>query len=207
MDDRWRRAAHLVRAVVLASTTFCLGVGAHLWAGGREPSAPGLVLLGALTLVVCCVAARFRARAVWLTAFLGAMQTLLHHGLALVADPAPGPSSGAPAGLDRVLDHGVAHGQPMGGPAGLGADAGMYAAHLLAVVATALLLAALERSADLLRAVLTSLRLLLGAFRPVAIAAAPRPAWPTGSPQSVVTLLMASVAPRRGPPGSFPAAA
>lgn len=207
MDGREHQVAHTVRAVLLASTTFSFAAVAHAWGGDHLPSGLGLLVLGALTVAASSAAARFRAHAWWLLAFLGLLQLVLHHGFMIFT---PATAHGSPVlEAGTTMHHGavdpvlvaaaadVAHAGHTVGP-------GMLVAHVGAVVVTALVMAAAERAAGLAWSVWTFLLPgLLGLFRPVVLPR-PRPSWASAAPEpAALSRLMGSVAPRRGPPVSF----
>jgi hypothetical protein len=212
--------ARVVRAVVLASTTFAFAVAAHAWGGGVAPSGVGLLALAALTLATTSAVARFAARARWLVPFLALMHLGLHHalsalsGASLAAGSAPsavGPSAlAAPSFLAGHAGH-LAALDPAPLAAGAqhthGAGPGMLVAHAVAVLVTALVLAAAERAAGLALTIWAHvIVVLLGVVQP---ASRPRPRLaPQAQPAPTSSTRAArTVAPRRGPPALSPTVA
>ncbi|MHA7133696.1 hypothetical protein [Oerskovia turbata] len=213
--------ARVVRAVVLASTTFAFAVAAHAWGGGSAPSGVGLLALAALTLAATSAVARYAARARWLVPFLALMHLGLHHALSALSGAslaAGGPQSVVgPPGLvatPRLAGHeghlATLDPAPLvaaGSEHAHGAGPGMLAAHAVAVLATALVLAAAERAAGLALAIWAHVVVvLLGVFRP---ASRPRPRLaPQAQPAGTSSARAArTVAPRRGPPALSPTVA
>src|SRR5690349_4203120 len=90
-------APRLVRAVLLSGVVLGLAVGAHRLGGGAAPSAPVLLMLGALVLAVTAGVARHRVRLPEALALLGVAQVVLHHALTLTATTCT-PSGAAPVG-------------------------------------------------------------------------------------------------------------
>ncbi|MFD5278595.1 hypothetical protein ACFWIX_13660 [Pseudarthrobacter sp. NPDC058362] len=151
---------HAFRAAALATGTLTLAAGAHLAAGGSLP-APGTVLaLLALTVLVCTAATRLRLGLPAITALLGGGQLALHEALTLLstASSAPAvsstvsstvsPAAGRIAGAHahdaaplEVLAHAAGHVATHVSPADPAAAPFMLAAHALATLGCALLLA------------------------------------------------------------------
>ncbi|WP_069387119.1 hypothetical protein [Cellulosimicrobium cellulans] len=210
----------LARAALVATLVLALSAGAHAVAGGHLPDPLVLVALGAFTLAGTMVAARGRFTVPRLVALLGGAQLALHvaldtlghgsaacaagasaaahtaHGVALAcatSSPVPdGAGSGAwegltPAGLEPV------------GAAAAAPGAWMVAAHAVATLVLAVVLAHGERALERLLAWLT-----------------PRPATPARvvlpvrrTPVLVVVSRRLEsrylgTAPTRGPPAAVP---
>lgn len=143
-----RTPFHAVRAAALATATVSLATGTHLAAGGALP-APGILLaLLALTVLACTAATRLRMGLPALTALLAGGQLALHETLTLFSaapatrTPLAGTQAGAHnhgaldlsgAALVHVAEH-VSPSNPASAPL-------MLAAHALATLGCALLLA------------------------------------------------------------------
>lgn len=205
MDSQKQQVARMVRAVLLASTTFSFAAVAHAWGGGHLPSGLGLLVLGALTAAACSAAARFRARAWWLVAFLGLLQLVLHHGFMIFTPATAHGLAATDAGIGihhGAVDPGLVAGAADVAHAGHAMGPGMLAAHAGAVVVTALVMGAAERAAGLAWSVWTFLLpVLLGLFRPLSLPR-PRSSWAPAPEPAALSRLVGSVAPRRGPPVS-----
>ena len=198
-----RTPFHLLRASAVATVILTLAAGAHVAAGGHLP-APGILLaILALTALASTAATRLRLGPAAMGALLGTGQLALH-GLftafstpAVAAGPAaayPGHRHGAAALPELVFTAGHST------AAEPGSAALMLAAHVLATLGCALLLA---RGEDALWALAAWLRPLAGlpeATAPDAVppacavfppSAAPRPPWRNLRQDS-----------RRGPPSA-----
>lgn len=143
-----RTPFHAVRAAALATVTVTLAAGAHLAGGGSLP-APGILLaLLALTVLACTAATRLRVGFPAVTAFLACGQLALHEAFTLFSAAPRTPLTPAPAGAHShgagALDlSGAAliHVTEHVSPADPAAAQLMLAAHALATVGCALLLA------------------------------------------------------------------
>ena len=189
-----RGAWRLARGAAVASTVVGLAAGAHLAAGGLLP---GPWLLLALTCLVLCATLLLAARrmsAPVLLAVLGAGQLGLHQafcwfGVPTVAVHPPGHHPGA--GLLAVDPVEAVH-------AGASADGSMTAAHVVATVVAALVLARGE-------ALLWRLWTWWQPLRAVVVAVLRLPVLPRvpHPPAAVVprpAFVVARRVPRRGPP-------
>lgn len=145
-----RTPFHAVRASALATGTVALAAGAHLAGGGTLPAPGILVTLLALTVLTCSAVTRLRLGLPALTAFLAGGQVALHEALTLFsAAPAarttlaPAPAEAHTHGANALdlpaaaLVHAAEHISPYN-PA---AAPLMLAAHALATLGCALLLA------------------------------------------------------------------
>ncbi|TLM81012.1 hypothetical protein FDW83_17810 [Pseudarthrobacter sp. NamE2] len=203
MPTHRRTPFHLVRSSALAAVILTLAAGAHVAGGGQLP-APGILLaVLALTALVSTAATRLRLSFTSMGALLGAGQLALHELFATLSTPA---LATGPAAAQHGHQHGggvlpelvlaAGHTAPAeSGPAQL-----MLAAHVLATLASAFLLA---KGEDALWALAAWLRPLAGlpqptapdAVPPVSVvfppAAAPRPPWRNLRQDS-----------RRGPPSA-----
>lgn len=138
-----RAPFRLVRTAVVAAAVISLAVGAHSLAGGLLPPAPVMAALTALTVLGVVLVTKWEMTALSLTAVLTAGQALLHEAFATLSGSTPRPSStqafhiheavvpapAAPAGpeLHRHLPADV--------------DPPMLTLHVIATLATAVLLA------------------------------------------------------------------
>src|SRR5271165_1852434 len=189
---RWRGAA-------TALMTSALAVGAHGVADGDPPSGAGVALLAVLAVTIGAVAA-MGGRSVAATGRRSAAAT---GGTTVAAKSGRAPgrtillailASGQIIGHLVLAAAGHHHGADQGAPA-----APMIAAHAVAVVAGALLIAGADR---LFRALSTAVRGVAGLYHPLA-AAATSPVVAGDQPHQAMLLLAASVS-HRGPPASPP---
>src|SRR5271166_1037238 len=181
---RWRGAA-------TALMTSALAVGAHGVADGDPPSGAGVALLAVLAVTIGAVAAT------------GGRSAAATGGTTVAAKSGRAPgrtillailASGQIIGHLVLAAAGHHHGAAWGAPA-----APMIAAHAVAVVAGALLIAGADR---LFRALSTAVRGVAGLHHPLA-AAATSPVVAGDQPHQAMLLLAASVS-HRGPPASPP---
>lgn len=195
----------LPRALTVTGMILGLAAAAHTTGGGRLPSVPVFVLLTALTLLPVTILARRRLSLGTITTVLGAGQLALHAAFAAFPRPAEHCTT---AGLAAHGHHQAAavpdcaagtmalHGVAFPGPA-------MTAAHILAVAATALLLAHGE----------TLLWRMLDCLTPLTIALHARvlPQWTTPAPPRTSFVPRPhpcmSIPALRGPPAASPWAA
>ncbi|WP_372697555.1 hypothetical protein [Arthrobacter sp. JSM 101049] len=201
----------LWRSAAVTTTVLCLAAASHLLGGGRLPTLPVLVLLGALVNVPVMLLAGRRLGMRSLLALLGTGQWGLHHAFAWFAT-SPTCTGGSGHQGAGHLHHGptvVASCLP--GDATLahvhsgGWELPMLAAHALAIALTAF---ALSRGEDALWLLVAWLRPLVGVPGvPVPAASAPRlqairalPVLRTRCPARANRL-------RGPPPSSFPAPA
>lgn len=200
MDPTEGGALRAARAVLVAATALATAAAGHLAAGG---AVPGPVVVGALLAVTTVAvlpvsgARTFRARV--LVPVGVALQVVLHHALTLL--PAR-PSAGTPGHHGPTPVHaGTATALPPADAAlPLHADPRMLLAHVVAAVATAVVLAATDRAARTTAAWLSWVLPLLAhaavpawtAPRSVPVDAAPVAAAPGAA--------LGPAARRRGPP-------
>lgn len=164
---RPRTPFHLLRATAVATVILALAAGAHLAAGGELPAPAIMLAVLSLTALGSTTATRLRLGFPALAALLGGGQVALHEVFTAFS------SSGTAAGSGPAASH-VSH---VAGPgfltpaadhlAGAAATAGplMLAAHVLATLGSALLLAKGEAA---LWALAAWLRPLVALPQPVA---------------------------------------
>ncbi|MHC6220087.1 hypothetical protein [Arthrobacter sp. MMS24-S77] len=193
----------LLRTGLIGSIILGLASGGHLAGGGKLPEPAILMALCALTILPVAILTRFRLPMPLLASLLGAGQFWLHWAFCALS---PGVSSVAPlpsghAGHISALLPGTANAAL---PAHAAAnDWQMFAAHAVATLGTALLLARGEQAFWALAAWLRPLVQLPAPtlFQP---ARGPAPcAAPAVLPRGLRGLLLPS---RRGPPALVPAA-
>ncbi|MDQ0924952.1 hypothetical protein QF038_003460 [Pseudarthrobacter sp. W1I19] len=184
--QRARPPFHFLRASTVATVILALASGAHLAGGGELPAPVILLAVLALTTLASTTATRLQLGFPAMAALLGSGQLALHE--VFTAFGAPGPAGGAPtlhaghlAGAD-VLPAALGHAhaaEPASGPL-------MLAAHAVATLVCALLLAKGEEALWALATWLRPLAALPHAVAPDAVptafasfptAAAPRPPW------------------------------
>jgi hypothetical protein len=200
-------ALRVFRTVAITAVIVGLAVTAHVAGGDRAPRPLGVAGLALVTAYACAWLSRRRLSPVAVTALVGAGQWLLHHAFDLLQAPVCTPVGAGAGHAGHVRVTGGCLGET-GGTGALatahGAASGpVLAAHAVATLATALILAGGERA-------LWALCALLAALLPVV----PRPATPTlpaaprmpdTSPRPLprrAVLLRASR--RRGPPTAAP---
>lgn len=148
-----------VRALLVAGTSLALAVGGHALAGGGSPrSALAVAVLVASTLPAAVWLARHRLTLPRLVPVLGALQLLLHTELSVLAAHSGGgrPVAGGPHAHHAVGGAGswvtrTTTSSADAAAQGLHGDvpvAVMLAAHAVAVVAVALVLASGDRAAE-----------------------------------------------------------
>ena len=140
---RPRTPCHLLRATAVATVILALAAGAHLAAGGELPTPAIMLAVLSLTALGSTAATRLRLGFPALAALLGGGQLALHEVFSAFSSPGTNPGSGtatpheshlAGAGiLAPAVDH-LAGAAAMPGPL-------MLTAHILATLASALLLA------------------------------------------------------------------
>ncbi|MFF2246752.1 hypothetical protein ACFVTM_21585 [Arthrobacter sp. NPDC058130] len=206
-----RAPFRLFRTGLIGSIIVALAAGGHLAGGGRMPEPAIVAALCAVAMVPVAVLTRFRLSFAVLAGLLGGGQLWLHwsfDALSAMAVPArmagshPGHAAAAmpPGTLDGTLDASMA--VPVAGP-GAGMDGVMFAAHAVATLGTALLLARGERA---LAALASWLRPLVQLPEPATVVPARVP-----GPCPATLVLPAARAgrrlpARRGPPVPVPAA-
>ena len=138
MGTPTRGATRIARAAAFGVATLTLATGAHILAGGALPS---LMVLASLTLPLTTAAVLLTSRRCGPLLLLGSLataQVLLHETLMTLAAHAPGDLT--PAGL------GGHHGAHVSTPGADGWSVAMTAAHVVATVVTALVLARGEQA-------------------------------------------------------------
>ncbi|MFF2032517.1 hypothetical protein [Arthrobacter sp. NPDC058192] len=200
-----RASFRLFRTGLIGSIIVALAAGGHLAGGGHVPDPAIMTALCAVALVPVAVLTRFRLSFPVLTGLLGAGQAWLHWSFSALTAAAPvrlpDPGTYGHAGHTAT---GLAPGlveQAM--PATSGAmDAAMFAAHAVATLGTALLLARGERA---LSALISWLRPLVQLPRPVTVVPARVPGARIAHQALPVDRLSRRLPARRGPPAPAPA--
>lgn len=172
---RTRVPFHFLRSSAMATAILTLAAGAHLAGGGALPAPTVMLAVLALTALGSTTATRLRLGFPAVMALLGAGQLALHEVFGAFSIPAAAAESGATA----------AHGSHLAGTAalpldhisGAGAASGplMLAAHILATLGSALLLA---KGEDALWALAAWLRPLVALPRPAACDGGAAPLFP-----------------------------
>ena len=160
------RHARMLRAAVVSLVVLLLSAGAHLGGGGILPH-PGVLLgLGALTMLSVTVLAKRRLRLPALLTVLGGGQFALHHAFGLLSSTATtmvchpdATHSGHSAALSCALGSTEIQSHAHAG----GINIAMFAAHAIATLATAMLIA---RGEEALGAVARWLRPLFTVLQP-----------------------------------------
>ncbi|OWP21881.1 hypothetical protein CBF90_09330 [Microbacterium sp. AISO3] len=194
-SPRHQRALRAGAAATLATFVALLS---HVAAGGEPPSGLGAALPWALSLVVSLVVVGRRLSAVRLGAAVTAAQVLFHVMFALGVVPLAGSAGVSTAGASQTTPMSL-HAGHMSLPASLSApgalaavapDAAMIGAHVLAAVATTLLL---HRGERLLSALLGLARRIAVRLRSAARDAVP----PAPNPLRVRAIVSSVRMPRR----------
>ncbi|MET3952632.1 hypothetical protein [Arthrobacter sp. UYEF36] len=140
---RQRAPFRLLRTAVVAAAVISLAAGAHVLAGGQLPPATLMAALTALTALGVVLVTKWEMTALSLAAILAAGQAVLHEAFSTLSGPA-GPTSNAP--LLHVHETVVRAPAASAGselhrhlPADL--DSPMLTLHVIATLATAVLLA------------------------------------------------------------------
>jgi len=139
----------LFRSGLIGSILLGLAAGGHLAGGGQLPAPAILAALCAVTMVPVSALARFRLSFPVLAALIGAGQIWLHGAFDALSGHVPlaGPSSLVSGHAGRMLAPPDHQALVLSGPAhGSGPDGLMIAAHAIATLITALLLARRERA-------------------------------------------------------------
>ncbi len=201
-----RASFRLFRTGLIGSLIVALAAGGHLAGGGRLPEPAIVTALCAVAMVPVAVLTRFRLNFISLAGLLGAGQLWLHWSFGALSTAAPvsvpaGMANNHPGHAAAVIPPEMLH-PPMAVSA---ADMGgaMFAAHAVATLGTALLLARGERA---LSALGSWLRPLVQLPEPVSVV-------PTRVPGPCTVILalprvrVGRLLPtRRGPPELSPAA-
>ncbi len=199
-----RASFRLLRTGTIAALILGLAAGGHLAGGGLLPEPAILLRLCALTVLPVTVATKFRLSFPALAGLLGAGQAGLHwafHALSTAAPLAPPDHSGH-------SEHGLNVMPLMTGMTPAGTEAGadgwqMFAAHALATVTTA---AVLARGEQALWALAAWLRPLVELPVPCAIVPARVPGACTAPIVLTRDQLVRRIPARRGPPSTVQAA-
>ena len=204
-----RAPFRLFRTGLIGSVIVALAAGGHLAGGGRMPEPAIVAALCAVAMVPVAVLTRFRLSFAVLAGLLGVGQLWLHWSFdALSAAPLAVPARMAgthPGHAAAAIPPGTLDGSwdaSMAGP-GAGMDAAMVAAHAVATLGTALLLARGERA---LAALASWLRPLVQLPEPATIVPARIPGPCTANPILPVDRVGRRLPTRRGPPAPVPAA-
>ena len=140
MDAPTRGAARLARAAAFGVATLALAAGSQVAAGGGLPSMTMLALLAVPVAVAALVLTGRRCGPVLLLASMAGAQVLLHEALKALTAQVPGDLAGqvSAASASAMGGHAVAHAD--------GWSVSMTAAHVVASVVMALLLARGEQA-------------------------------------------------------------
>jgi hypothetical protein len=196
-----RAPLRFLRACLITISTLSLAAAAHTGAGGHLPGISVLVLLAVLSLAPVMLLCRYRLGLPVMAGVLATSQTALHWAFTTLAETAEhctGP--GIPAHghhqpvtfTDCATTSGIVAGHELTG----GSGAAMFAAHVLATAATAVLLA---RGEVALWQVLAWLKPLAAILAPAPLPARARIL--TRHPETVVVPHPALLVPAlRGPP-------
>lgn len=148
----------LLRASVVGASFLGLAAGAHLMAGGSLPAAPIMTAILALHILMASFVTKFRLSLPAMTALLAASQVVLHHAFAFLSHEVPAAAALGASHLVGHAAHGDAHlasllaqAAPLSAHAGEAGGHGamsatMAAAHLLASLLSAVLLASGEQA-------------------------------------------------------------
>ena len=179
-----RASFRLFRTGLIGSIIVALAAGGHLAGGGRLPEPAILTALCAVALIPVAVLTRFRLSFPVLTGLLGAGQAWLHWSFGALSAAAPvripdpgtyGHAGHTAAGLAPGM-----MGQAMPAPSAV-MDGAMFAAHAVATLGTALLLARGERA---LSALASWFRPLMQLPEPAVVVPVPRPRAPHSQPDA-----------------------
>jgi hypothetical protein len=201
-----RASFRLFRTGLIGSLIVALAAGGHLAGGGRLPEPAIVTALCAVAMVPVAVLTRFRLSFPALAGLLGGGQLWLHwsFGALSAAAPVGGPArlaSNHPGHAAAAIPPEMLH--PSMAASAADMDGAMFAAHAVATLVTALLLARGERALSALGA---WLRPLVQLPEPVAVV----PARVPGPCTAILTLPRVRVGrrlpTRRGPPSLSPAA-
>jgi hypothetical protein len=190
-----RASFRLFRTGLISSTIVGLAAGGHLAGGGTLPAPAILAAVCALTVLSVAVLTKIRLSLPVLTVLLGAGQAWLHWAFHAL-------SQGAHDGGAVLTGHGhhiagVAVEPAVQAHAAAAGDGQMFAAHAVATIVTAVLLARGEKALWLVTAWLRPLvRLPLPFVLPVGV----RPAWPTQQADAPPAAPALRLPARRGPP-------
>jgi hypothetical protein len=201
-----RASFRLFRTGLIGSIILGLAAGGHLAGGGQLPEPAIMTALCALAMIPVAVLTRFRLSFPVLTGLLGAGQAWLHWSFCAL-------SSVTPVTVPEPIAHGhAAHtmaplapemfGAAMPAPAA-SADGLMFAAHAVATLGTALLLARGEKA---LAALASWFRPLVELPEPRTIVPARVPGPCTATRSLPADRLGRRLPTRRGPPATMPAA-
>ncbi|GAB4085858.1 hypothetical protein GCM10028784_24880 [Myceligenerans cantabricum] len=208
--DGLGQVMRVVRTSLLASTSLSLAAMAHSLGGGDLPGTGAMAALGILTVAASGVAAQARPRAWILVPFLGALQLFLHQALSWSAAASAAAGPGTVPSPGHAGHHAAAVVTASGmvaAPSDHLMNPRMLALHTGAILTTALLMTAGERTAQ---AALQVFRHVLPALAaPRHVPARPRPRShprPATLPAPLSVLVVRST-PRRGPPAALTASA
>lgn len=169
-----RASFRLLRTGLICSTIVGLAAGGHLAGGGTLPAPAVLAAVCALTVLPVAALTRIRLSLPVLTVLLGAGQVWLHwafHALSRGAHDGSAVLGGHAHHVSNLVAEPAVH-----SPVAVAGDGQMFAAHAVATIVTAVLLARGEKALWLVAAWLRPLvRLPLPFVVPVGV----RPAWPT----------------------------
>lgn len=196
-----RASYRLLRTVLIGSITLGLAAGGHLAGGGSLPGPAILAALCALTVLPVSVLTKFRLSLPVLAGMLGAGQAWLHWAFHAF-------SGSAPLGASALSGHArhVPALEPLGAAGsahGAAGDWQMFAAHTVATVATAVVLARGEQALWALAAWLRPLAQLPVPCTVVPARVPGRCVAPLVLPRDQLARRMPA---RRGPPATMSAA-
>jgi hypothetical protein len=201
-----RASFRFFRTCLIGSVILALAAGGHLAGGGQLPHPVILTAVCAVAMIPTAFLTRFRLSFPVLVGLLGAGQAWLHwsFGALSAARPASVPEPAAHDHAGHAAGALAPHVFDAVMPAtSAGMDAAMFAAHAVATLGTALLLARGERA---LAALASWFRPLLCTPETVAIAPAPV-TWPFMASRTIPLARAGCRLPaRRGPPACLPAA-
>jgi hypothetical protein len=201
-----RASFRLFRTGLIGSLIVALAAGGHLAGGGRLPEPAIVTALCAVAMVPVAVLTRFRLNFISLAGLLGAGQLWLHWSFGALSTAVPvsvpaGMANNHPSHAAAVIPPEMIH--PSMAVSAAGVDGAMFAAHAVATLGTALLLARGERA---LSALGSWLRPLVQLPEPVSVV----PTRVPGPCAAILTLPRVRVGrllpTRRGPPELSPAA-
>lgn len=201
-----RASFRLFRTCLIGSIILGLAAGGHLAAGGQLPEPAVLAALCALTIAPVAVLTRFRISFPVLAGLLGAGQAWLHWSFCALSTVTPGavpePAAHGHAGHTAVALAPEIFSASVPAPVA-GADALMFAAHAVATLGTALLLARGERA---LAAVSSWFLALVQLPEPCTIVPVRVPDPSAATPSLPIDRLGRRLPTRRGPPAFVRAA-
>ena len=201
-----RASFRLFRTGLIGSLIVALAAGGHLAGGGRLPEPAIVTALCAVAMIPVAVLTRFRLSFPVLAGLLGAGQLWLHWSFGALSTAAPvsvpaGMANNHPGHAAAVIPPEMLH--PSMAVSLAGMDGAMFAAHVVATLGTALLLARGERA---LSALGSWLRPLVQLPEPVSVVPMRVPGPCAAIPALPGARVGRLLPTRRGPPELSPAA-